>query len=149
MYLAAAVVSDPLAVIEHKLYWGAAATADEAKYLVAVLNSDALTLAVRPLQARGEHNPRDVDKYVFQLPIPIFDPAAPDHVELVKLAGRAERVAAGVQLPSVRFEALRRRVREALVEDGVSGEIDAVVAKPPGSRPDDERVGRHRIGTRY
>jgi len=129
MYLAAALISDPNAVIDHKLYWGAATTLDEARFLVAVLNSDTLTRAVRPLQARGEHNPRDFDKYIFKLPIPLFDSIDTDHVQLVELARRAEQVAAAVELPNVRFEALRRRIREALIDDGVGSEIEAVVAK--------------------
>jgi hypothetical protein len=127
MYLAATIVSDPTAVIDHKLYWGPAATHDEARFLTAILNSAVLTMAVRPLQARGEHNPRDFDKYIFQLPIPLYDPRDSAHILLVALAERSERVAAGIALPNVRFEAQRRRIREALVDDGVSVEIDAIV----------------------
>jgi hypothetical protein len=127
MYLAAAVLSDSSAVIDHKLYWGAVETLNEARYLTAVLNAPATTLAVRPLQARGEHNPRDFDKYVWGLPIPVFDPAEATHRSLVGLAERAERVATSVELPAVRFEAQRRRVRDALVEDGVAADIDAIV----------------------
>jgi hypothetical protein len=127
MYLAAAVVSDRTAVIEHELYWGSATSLDEARFLTAILNSTTLTMAVRPLQARGEHNPRHFDKYVFQLPIPLYDPADTAHTLLVELAERSEEVAAGVDLPAVRFEARRRRVREALAEDGVAAEIDAIV----------------------
>ena len=26
------------------------------------------------MQARGEHNPRDFDKYICRLPIPLYDP---------------------------------------------------------------------------
>jgi hypothetical protein len=85
---------------------------NEGRSLTAVLSSNAVTLAVRPLQARGEHNPCDFDKYVFQLPIPLYNGADPDHLALVALAERAEQVAASVELTAVRFEALRRRVRE-------------------------------------
>ena len=127
MYLAAAVVSDPTAVIEHKLYWGSATDLDEARFLTAILNSTILTMAVRPLQARGEHNPRDFDKYVFQLPIPLYDPEDTAHKWLVELAMRSELVAASVDLPAMRFEAQRRRIREALAEDGVAADIDAIV----------------------
>jgi len=127
MYLAAAIVLDPSAVIEHKLYWGPATSLDEARFLTAILNSTILTMAVRPLQGRGEHNPRDFDKYIFQLPIPLYDPSDSAHELLVALAERSEQVAASVALPIVRFEAQRRRIREALVEDGVSVDIDAIV----------------------
>jgi len=127
MYLAAAIVSDRTAVIDHKLYWGAASSLDEARFLTSILNSTTLTMAVRPLQARGEHNPRDFDKYIFQLPIPLYDPKDSAHKWLVALAERSEQVAASVALPTVRFEALRRRIREALVDDGVATDIDAIV----------------------
>lgn len=127
MYLAAAIVSDPTAVIDHMLYWGAAANLDEALFLTAILNSPALTLAVRPLQARGEHNPRHFDKYVFQLPIPLYNPDDTAHRWLVELATRAEQVVGNVVLPTIRFEAQRRRIREALAEDGVGLDIDAIV----------------------
>jgi N-6 DNA Methylase len=127
MYLAAAIIQDRDAVIDHKLYWGTANSHDEARYLTSILNSTTLTLAVRHLQGRGEHNPRDFDKYVFELPIPPYDPNNPAHQQLVALAERAEHTAAHVTLPPRRFETQRRRIREALAIDGVSTEIDAIV----------------------
>lgn len=127
MYVAAAVVTDQAAVIEHKLYWGPATSLDEANLLIAILNSIILTMAVRLLQGRGEHNPRDFDKYIFQLPIPLYDPRDSAHKLLVELAERSEQIAANVDLPTVRFETQRRRIREALVDDGVSVDIDATV----------------------
>ena len=138
MYLAAMRVSDPRAVIEHKLYWGAAADLQEARYLTAILNSDIITERVRPLQARGEHNPRDFDKYIFQLPIPLYEPTYDAHRQLVDLAKRAEEVAQAVELPSgVAFQALRRRIRAALADDGVGRDIndltEALLSRPTGS----------------
>ena len=125
MYLAAARVSDPAAVIDHKLYWAAVSTIGEAQYLTAILNSDVLTQLVRPLQARGEHNPRDFDKYIFQLPIPLYDPGNSEHRQLAELAKRAEEAAAALELPpGVSFQAQRRRIREALSRDGLGGEIN-------------------------
>jgi hypothetical protein len=136
MYLAAAWVSDPYAVIENTLYWAAASGIDEARYLTAILNSDTLTQLVRPLQARGEHNPRHFDKYIFQLPIPLYDPDNPEHRQLAELAERAEAAAAAVELPGVSFQAQRRRLRETLHHDGVSGDIDnlttALLARAAG-----------------
>jgi hypothetical protein len=70
MYLAAVVICDPTAVIDHKLIWGRVHTWDEARFLTAVLNSTPVLTAVAHLQGRGESNPRDFDKHVFQLPIP-------------------------------------------------------------------------------
>jgi hypothetical protein len=125
MYLAAVIVSYPSAVIDHKLYWAATSGVDEARYLTAILNSDVLTQLVRPLQARGEHNPRDFDKYIFRLPIPLYDEDSVDHRELVVLAERAEQVAQAIELPAgIAFQPLRRRIRAAVAEDGVAEKIN-------------------------
>lgn len=129
MYLAAARVDDARVVIDHKLYWAAVAGPEEGRYLSAIFNSDSFTLAVRGFQARGEHNPRDFDKYVFRIPFPRFDPGDDLHAELVAAAAEAEEVAAGVELPKVSFQAQRRRIREALGAAGVAGSLDALVAR--------------------
>jgi SAM-dependent methyltransferase len=55
-YLAAARIDDSQAVIDTSLYWAAAASVDEARYLTAILNSPELTKLAAPMQARGEHN---------------------------------------------------------------------------------------------
>ena len=115
MYLAAAVITDPAAVIDHKLYWAAMASLDEAQYLCTVLNSQRLTLAVREYQARGEHNPRDFDKYVWQLPIPLFNKADPLHSAIARLGKQAEPWAASLDLPATRFEKQRGFVRAQMV----------------------------------
>jgi hypothetical protein len=127
MYLAAARVSDASAVIDHTLYWAAVSGTDEARYLTAILNSDTLTQLVRPLQARGEHNPRHFDKYIFRLPIPLYNPDSSDHRQLTELAKHAEEAAATVELPAVSFQAQRRRIREALSHDGVWEAINELV----------------------
>ncbi len=128
MYLAAAALTDRRIVIEHKLYWAAVSGLSEARFLAAVLNSSAVTSAVRPLQARGEHNPRDFDKYVWQVPIPLFDPQDATHQRLVALAEAAERMVGDMELDLRRqFEALRRQVREAVAASAVGREIDEVV----------------------
>jgi hypothetical protein len=127
-YLAAARVSNPEAIIEHKLYWAPCRSEEEALYVVGVLNSPVVTELSAPLQSRGEHNPRDFDKIVFQLPIPRYDPESALHVRLVALARRAEGIVALLEFPeSKRFEALRRQCREALETEGLLGEIDQVV----------------------
>jgi len=79
------------------------------------------------LQGRGEHNPRDFDKYVWRMPIPLYDPQQPLHRDLVDLATRAEQIAAGLELPAQSFQTLRRRVRQALETDGVAADLDIAV----------------------
>jgi hypothetical protein len=127
MYLAAAVILDPAVVIDHKLYWATCGTATEAHYLAAVLNSERVTAAVQRYQSRGEHNPRDFDMYVWQLPIPEFDSTDKLHARLAALGARAEKLAAGLELPRTRFEKQRRFVRERLAEDEIGKEIERAV----------------------
>jgi len=79
------------------------------------------------MQARGEHNPRDIDKHIFQVSIPRYDAKDAAHVRLVALAEHAERIVAGIDLPMTRFELQRAYVRKALEDDGVSAGIDAIV----------------------
>jgi hypothetical protein len=123
MYLAAAIVRGD-ALIDHSLYWGTASSLAEAHYLEAVLNSDVTTQRLRPLQARGEHNPRHYDKYVWKLPIPMYDPQEPLHSRLGQLAEQAEAIAAAVELPTgKRFESLRSRVRQAVADSDTGREI--------------------------
>lgn len=127
MYLAAAYISDHRAVIDHKLYWATVSGVSEGRFLTGVLNSDAITELVRPLQARGEHNPRDFDKYVWQLPIPLYDPTSDLHSQLVDAARRAEEAAASVELPTTSFQALRRLIRQRLSDLGIAKELDELV----------------------
>jgi hypothetical protein len=123
-YLAAARIEQPRAVIDHKLYWATAVSVDEARYLTAVLNSPVVNARVKPLQARGEHNPRDFDKYLWRLRIPMFEPALASHTELAALAADAEAFVAGLELPAGRFEGKRRHVRDALAGSAVGRAID-------------------------
>ena len=71
--LAAAVVTDETAVVDHKLYWAAVKSFEEARYLRGILNSDTLRRGVEGYQSQGQWGARDFDKYVFKLPIPRFD----------------------------------------------------------------------------
>lgn len=128
MYIAAAIVADENAVIDFGLYWASARSLAEARYLTAVLNSDALLQLIRPLQGRGEHNPRDFAKVLFQLPIPLYDPNVSVHRELADLAAHAEDVAAATELPHGKsFQTLRRTIRTALEAEGVGSALDDAV----------------------
>jgi hypothetical protein len=82
------------------------------------------------LQSRGQWGARHFDKVVFTLPIPRFNEKLARHRELAELSRQAEKIAAAVSLPEdVKFQRARRRVRDALAECGLSGRIDALVAK--------------------
>ncbi|MFG3069904.1 N-6 DNA methylase [[Kitasatospora] papulosa] len=125
--LAAARIEEPDAIIDHKLYWAATSSPSEARYLVAVLNSGALAEKVRPLQAIGLFGPRDFDKHIFDVAIPVFDEKNEDHEELANLSASAETLAKQVDISDVGFKKGRGLVREALEESGISARINTVV----------------------
>jgi hypothetical protein len=102
--LAAPRVEDARAVVDHKLFVATASSIEEARYLTAVLNTAELTERIRPYQSLGEFGPRDFDKYVFHVPIPLFDPTQPRHVALVALAERAETIASTADVEGVGFQ---------------------------------------------
>jgi hypothetical protein len=142
-HLAACRVEAEDVLIEKALYWGPVDSVDEGRYLCAILNSDRLAEAIRPLQARGQHNPRHFDMHVFAAGFPLFDPEVDLHQELTRLAGRAESIVGSLEFDlSRQFQHARRAVRDALREDGVAAEIDIAVANLllQGSKPTKPRA---------
>ncbi|MCB1510520.1 MAG: N-6 DNA methylase, partial [Hyphomicrobiaceae bacterium] len=128
--LAAAIIRDNRAIIEHKLYWMPVLVEDEAHYLCAILNSAPLLAEVKPLQAIGLFGGRDFDKNVFAVPFPTFDPGNPDHCNLAALGRRAEEAAATVDLSSAtKFQAARKLIRKHLVDTGIEADIVAAVTQ--------------------
>lgn len=128
--LAAAIVRDDDAVIDHKLYWTRAETRAEAQYLTAILNAPILNELVRPYQSVGAFGARDFDKYVWRTPIPAFDAQHSLHQRLVALAREGETVADAVALPPhTGFQKARRRIREALAEASVAQTLNEVVTE--------------------
>lgn len=126
---AACVIRDQQSIIENLLYWAPASSEHEARYLIAILNSETARERVERMQARGQWGARHFDKVMFNLPIPRFDPKDKLHQALAEAAEKAEKVAAAVELPDgVKFQRARRLVREALAEAGVAQEIDRLVA---------------------
>ena len=128
--LAAAIIRDHEAIIDHKLYWSPASSEAESHYLCAVLNSKTVLDRVKPLQALGLFKGRDWDKNVFAAPFPIYDNTNDLHLSLSGLGCRAEELAAGVDVSSANtFQAARKIVVAALEADGVADDIESAVAK--------------------
>lgn len=126
--LAASVIEDRSALIDHKLYWAAMESQAEACYLAGFLNSEVIRGRVAALQSRGKWGARDFDKLVFALPIPRFDPQSVDHREVVALSREAMRVAAATVLADeTHFSYARRFVRARLQQEGVARELDAII----------------------
>lgn len=133
---AAMVLRDDRAVIDHKLYWAAPATEEEAHYLSAILNSETARARAERYQSRGQFGARDFDKVMFNLPIPLFDARKAAHRALAAAGAEAEQVARMVDLKEgEKFQRARKRVRDALAEDGVGPAIEKLVEKLLGPAP--------------
>lgn len=129
MYLAAACLTDPAVLVDHKLYWSHVAGDDEARYLCAILNAAVTTARVRPLMSYGKDE-RDIDKFVWRLPIPRYDPADAEHRDLAALARDVEAHVAALPLPTdAHFTVLRRRIRLALTTLPAARAIEDAVAR--------------------
>ena len=125
---AACVVQDSVAIIEHKLYWAAAESVEEAGYLCGILNSEALRAGVAQFQSQGQWGARDFDKYVFNLPIPRFDKNDVLHNRLAEAARTAEEVANAVpKRKGEYFTRTRKRVRSALAAHGIAAQLESLV----------------------
>lgn len=113
--------------VGHTLFWSIVDTESEAGYLTSILNAPCLVRAFRESRDSGRH---------FQLspwrkvPIPLFDPDNPIHMELADLCWEAEEVAVEMA-QGVRKHRLgagqvtiSKAIRARLADDGISGRID-------------------------
>jgi hypothetical protein len=131
MHLVAARLNDRRAVIEHKLYWATAASTDEAQYLYAILNSETFTELVRPFMSYGKDE-RDFDKHIWQLPIPLYDPADDLHARLSARRTELEAAIGQIELePGRHFAAVRRDIRAFIAESEAGRDVEALVEELP------------------
>ena len=99
----AALISDDKAIVDTTLYQVTCHNLDEAYYLLAIINSDALATAVNQFMPKGLFGARHLHKHLWKLPIPEYDPNDADHANLSRLGRRAaveaEKVIAGLGYP--------------------------------------------------
>nr|MBA3811941.1 hypothetical protein [Caulobacteraceae bacterium] len=127
---AACLLRDEKGVVDHMLYWARPDSEEEAYYLIAILNAEEARRRVAALQARGLFGARHFDKVMFTLAIPRFSAASALHADLAAAGREAESLAAEFAIPEATpFARARRRVRDGLRAHGVSGRIDALVAR--------------------
>ena len=99
----AALLQDDDVIVDYKLFWIACKDAEEANYLLAIINSDTLYEMVTPLMSKGQFGARDLQKHLWKLPIPEFDPEDSLHTAVSK-AGEAASVGAADQLAQLHEE---------------------------------------------
>ena len=97
----AALLSEDDAVVDTRLYWLTCRHIDEANYLLAIINSDALRNAVAPLMSKGQFGARDLHKHLWKLPILELDASNSLHIEISR-AGEAAAAGALQQLKKLR-----------------------------------------------
>ncbi len=91
----AAIVEDEDIVVDYKLFWIACLNTDEANYLLAIINSDVLQETVAPLMSKGQFGARDLQKHLWKLPIPHFDPDSDLHGTIAVAGGTVARQVQG------------------------------------------------------
>ena len=131
----AAVLDEDTALIDHKLFWIACKDAQEAYFLLAIINSAALYEAVSPLMPKGLFGARDLQKHLWKLPIPVFNPKSRVHAAVAK-AGKAAADDAARQLAKLRQERgdvsvtiARRELRKWLRESKEGKAVERAVSK--------------------
>ena len=88
----ATIIADDHAILDHALYQTECASEDEARYLMAVLNSEELAIRAKPFcPTNWAKKIRDFHKHGWKLPIPRYDATDSLHVRLRELGGTTEQ----------------------------------------------------------
>ena len=131
----AALLQDDGTLVDYTLFWADCKSAEEANYLLAVINSDALYAAVQPLMAKGQFGARHLQKHLWKLPIPEYDGREALHGELAA-AGEAAAMGAARELARLRRERervtvtiARRELRKWLRQSAEGARVEAAVGE--------------------
>ena len=131
----AAIVGDDNFLADYTLFWIPCENSAEANYLLAIINSQVMFRELEPLMPKGQFGARHVQKHLWKLPIPEFDPANPLHVAISQ-AGQTAAAGAAQQLAQLREQRdnvtvtiARREIRKWLRESEEGKTVEMVVAK--------------------
>ena len=129
----AALLREDDAIVDYKLFWVTCRDAQEAYYLLAIINSDALYEMVTPLMSKGQFGARDLQKQLWKLPIPEFNSNESLHAS-VSGAGRLASDGAAEQLAQLRqrrgrvtVTIARREIRKWLRESDEGKAVEEAV----------------------
>ncbi len=114
----ASILNETDTMVDYTLFWISCKDEQEAYYLLAIINSDALYEAVKPFMARGQFGARHLQKHLWKLPIPQFDANNSLHVSISD-AGRKAAEGAAVRLAELREE--RERVTVTIARRELRG----------------------------
>jgi len=127
MHVSAAVITNANAIIEHAVYWATVSSPAEGHYLAGILNSPVLTVLARPLMSYGKDE-RHIDKHVWKLPIPTYDPSDPVHHEIATLAAQLAEEISALTFRSSNFTVIRRDLRAYIAASTAGQRLNALVA---------------------
>lgn len=121
-------------VVDHKAYWCAFDSLQEAHFVAGYLNSNWANDTIKDFQSRGLFGPRDIHKTILKLPFPRFRPSDPDHRALADLSAACASAAIRFiehhrfgELTSRLLGRVRSQLRGELSSDLES--IDVLVSK--------------------
>ena len=93
----AAIVQDDKAILDYLTFQVSCENADEASYLLAIINSDVLAKAAKPFcPTNWAREIRQLQKHLWKLPIPAFDAGDANHAELASLGRQAVAEASAI-----------------------------------------------------
>ena len=127
-------------VIDQTLYWKVIRAA-EAWFSVGILNSHAMTEAIKPFNPKGSFGPRHIHALPYLL-LPAFDPANNNHVHIAALAREAATIAKAavaeddyLRDPKRALRVRRTRIREKLFANEQVQELELLCATMLGAIP--------------
>ena len=97
----ATLIDGDSVLVDYTLYWISCRDVPEAHYLLAIINSETLYESVQPLMPKGQFGARHLQKHLWKLPIPEFDPAQELHA-LIADTGAAAAAGAREKLEELR-----------------------------------------------
>ena len=123
----AARISDPLAVVDHSLYWIEVSSQEEALYLVGVINSEAIHSRIREGLSKGLFGGRNIHRTPFLVPWPQFVETVESHRLIAAAAQEAEQLVSGLTPSAGGTGAERNQIRDALKKSGIGSRLEELV----------------------
>jgi len=112
-------------IVESELFFYETNDEMEAHYLAAILNSNVVNEAIKPLQPRGLFGERHIQRRPFMLPIPKFNENKHLHVKLAELSKKCHVKVASIKFTRKSTAGLRKEVRKPIEKEII--EIDKLV----------------------
>lgn len=131
----AAILHEADTIVDNTLFSVSCESLQEAYYLLGIINSNTLYKELAPMMPKGQYGPRHVQKHLWQLPIPEFNPSNKLHISISE-AGQAAAAGVAEQLNKLHQERdqvtvaiARRELRKWLLESDEGKAVEQTVAK--------------------